>query len=207
MAVQDWSTNPDLNTTVGGVFIGEGCPPSNLNNAERQIMAEARTKFDDLDAQVKGVNSGTIAALAALTPATDTLPYFTGATTAAGTALTGLARSILAKSSSDDIRGILQAVGAGAYNPTRNGVIAFNLAGIQFVIQCGYNFQTYAPGQYRIAFNQPYQGGCFVAVPWGIAGANVNGTVLGVAGPDNTGFNVQVSNQNLAGIGWIALGR
>lgn len=42
LAVSDWSTNPALNTTVGGVSIAEGCPAANVNNAERAIMAEMR---------------------------------------------------------------------------------------------------------------------------------------------------------------------
>jgi hypothetical protein len=40
MAVTDWKTDPGQNTTVGGIFIGEGCPPSNLNDAIRELMAE-----------------------------------------------------------------------------------------------------------------------------------------------------------------------
>lgn len=50
MSVGDWSTNADANTLVGSVFIGENCPSKNLNNAIRQVMAEARAKFDQLDA-------------------------------------------------------------------------------------------------------------------------------------------------------------
>lgn len=42
MSFADWSTTAASNTTVGGVSIAEGCPASNLNNAERQIMAELR---------------------------------------------------------------------------------------------------------------------------------------------------------------------
>lgn len=42
MPVQDYQTNPNSNTTVGGTFIGEGAPPGNINNAMRQIMADIR---------------------------------------------------------------------------------------------------------------------------------------------------------------------
>jgi hypothetical protein len=45
MAITDYSTNPDNNTTVGGVFIGELCPAANLNNGERAIMADIATAF------------------------------------------------------------------------------------------------------------------------------------------------------------------
>lgn len=50
MSVGDWSTNADANTLVGSVFIGENCPSKNLNNAIRQVMSEARAKFDQIDA-------------------------------------------------------------------------------------------------------------------------------------------------------------
>ena len=48
MAVSDWSTNPALNTTIDGVNIGENCPPANLNNMGRSIMASVRVMYDGL---------------------------------------------------------------------------------------------------------------------------------------------------------------
>ncbi len=45
MAFSDYSTNADQNTTVGSVFIGENCPPGNLNNGIRQVMADLRAAF------------------------------------------------------------------------------------------------------------------------------------------------------------------
>lgn len=45
MAFENWSPTASENTTVGGIDISEGCPPSNLNNAEREIMAELRAAF------------------------------------------------------------------------------------------------------------------------------------------------------------------
>ncbi|MBY5727777.1 hypothetical protein HFO31_30460 [Rhizobium leguminosarum] len=41
-----WSTTADANTDVGGVFIGEGCPPGNMNNSDRAIMAILRRDVD-----------------------------------------------------------------------------------------------------------------------------------------------------------------
>ncbi len=45
MAVSDWSTSAALNTTVGGVAIGEGMARSDVNNAIRAVMAEAKAAF------------------------------------------------------------------------------------------------------------------------------------------------------------------
>jgi hypothetical protein len=42
MAVSDYSTDPNANTTIAGIQIGENCPAANLNNAIRQIMADVK---------------------------------------------------------------------------------------------------------------------------------------------------------------------
>lgn len=41
-----WDTVANNNTDVGGVNINEGCPPSNVNNGMREIMAQARAGVD-----------------------------------------------------------------------------------------------------------------------------------------------------------------
>lgn len=47
MSFWDWSTNESANATASGVNIGEGCPPGNLNNSDRTIMAQLRAAFAD----------------------------------------------------------------------------------------------------------------------------------------------------------------
>jgi hypothetical protein len=57
-----WSTTANDNTDVAGVFIGEGCPPSNMNNSDRTIMAILRR---DVDGKVVyAAKSGSYIALA-----------------------------------------------------------------------------------------------------------------------------------------------
>jgi len=46
MAVSDYSTTPGSNGTISGINIAEGCPPANINNAIRQIMADVKGAFD-----------------------------------------------------------------------------------------------------------------------------------------------------------------
>lgn len=48
MAVSDWSTTSASNTSVNGVNIAENCPPGNLNNALREVMASVRVMYDNL---------------------------------------------------------------------------------------------------------------------------------------------------------------
>ena len=40
--VEDYKLNPDDNKSINGINIDEGCPPSGINDAIRQIMADAK---------------------------------------------------------------------------------------------------------------------------------------------------------------------
>lgn len=42
MAIKDWSATPASNTSISGINIAEGCPPSGINDAIRQLMADLR---------------------------------------------------------------------------------------------------------------------------------------------------------------------
>lgn len=48
MAVGDWSTNANLNITVDGINIAEGCPAANINGAIRAVMSNVRVMYDGL---------------------------------------------------------------------------------------------------------------------------------------------------------------
>jgi microcystin-dependent protein len=47
MSVADWSTTASRNTTVDSISIAEGCPPGNVNDAIRAVMANIRALFSD----------------------------------------------------------------------------------------------------------------------------------------------------------------
>ena len=44
--ISQWDSNPANNTDVGGINIAENCPPSNINNAIRQVMSQVK-EFQD----------------------------------------------------------------------------------------------------------------------------------------------------------------
>ena len=52
MAFADYSTTPSANVTIGGVSVAEDCPPGNLNNAVRQLMADGKA----LDSTVSAID-------------------------------------------------------------------------------------------------------------------------------------------------------
>ena len=42
MGVSNYNSDPNANTSISGINIAEGCPPSGINNAIRQIMADVK---------------------------------------------------------------------------------------------------------------------------------------------------------------------
>tara|TARA_B110000902_G_C13955353_1_gene455266 strand:+ start:181 stop:633 length:453 start_codon:yes stop_codon:yes gene_type:complete len=48
--ISDWSPTPALNTDVGGIDIAEGCAPSGINNAIREVMAQVKDQQSGTDA-------------------------------------------------------------------------------------------------------------------------------------------------------------
>lgn len=53
MAVKDYSTDADLNTTISGINIAEGCAPSGINDAIRQLMADVKEESAALSQSVE----------------------------------------------------------------------------------------------------------------------------------------------------------
>ena len=50
--ISEWSSTPANNTDVGGIDIAEGCAPSGINNAMREMMAQIK----DMQAGTDGDN-------------------------------------------------------------------------------------------------------------------------------------------------------
>jgi hypothetical protein len=50
--VSEWSSTPSNNTDIGGINISEGCAPSGINNAIREMMAQVK----DMQAGTDGDN-------------------------------------------------------------------------------------------------------------------------------------------------------
>lgn len=83
MGVKDYDLNPDNNTQINGINIAEGCPPSGINNAIRQLMADVKAdKVAQDKATVKAVNGNAPDAAGNITPEqTGCLPLTGGAMT------------------------------------------------------------------------------------------------------------------------------
>jgi hypothetical protein len=64
--VSEWNSNPSSNSDVGGIDINEGCAPSGINNAIREVMAQIKDMQTGADGDNFAV-SGTLAITGGLT--------------------------------------------------------------------------------------------------------------------------------------------
>lgn len=89
MPLQNYNVDPNLNTTISGINIAEGCAPANINNAIRQQMA---------DYAIEGAALSTVASAATVDiGALNGTITITGTTTISnfGTATAGLRRRVI----------------------------------------------------------------------------------------------------------------
>lgn len=54
MAISDYSTSAAANTAISGINIAENCPAANMNNAQRQLMADVKTFYNSAQAAMVG---------------------------------------------------------------------------------------------------------------------------------------------------------
>lgn len=60
MSVSDYSTTPAQNTSISGINIAEGCPPSGINNAIRQMMADIKAMQAALEAAIASAQAAAL---------------------------------------------------------------------------------------------------------------------------------------------------
>lgn len=135
--ISEWSSTPANNTDIGGIDIAEGCSPSGINNAIREMMAQVKDMITgaDGDSQTVGGNL-TVLGTTTLTTA---LPVASGGTGGAnaGDARTNLGLGTIATQAANNVNitggsitGITDITvadgGTGASSITSNSVILGN---------------------------------------------------------------------------------
>lgn len=209
MAVSDWSTTAASNTTVGGVNVAENCPPGNINNAIREVMAQIRAWYADVpetaDVQPK---DATLTALAGVTTAADKLVYATGADTFATTDLTAFARTLLDDTTPAAARTTLGALGISAASLAPSGFVKFTNG---FTIIWG---SFTAGGNSHTTFNYSTISGsialstfsvALVSGVWSTTGGTQDNNP-GVTSCGTTGFTVYSAGDSSAATFFIAVG-
>lgn len=203
--VSDWSTTAASNTSVGGVNIAEGCPAANTNNADRAIMAEAKTKFNSIDASITAIGTpqpsdATLTAIAALTTAANKLIYATGSDAFATTDLTAFARTLLDDADAATACATLGAVRVAALSLANPGYLKLQLPTGYFMVAwgtCTIAANTTTPITYAAPFptasfalvNAIRQAGGAQDNDGGVIACSTTGcTVYSASDTSNTGF-------------------
>lgn len=128
MGFSSYNSDPNANTSISGINIAEGCPPSGINNAIRQLMADAKDEDANVvvkltgDQAVNGVKTfkNTILSEAnAVIRKTDATGFLQLGFT---TAVNGARLNLFGKDSSDALNG-------GFSLMTGDGVTTVSLAG------------------------------------------------------------------------------
>lgn len=198
MALSDWSSTPASNATVLGVNIGEGCPPSNVNDAIRKAMADVASGINVGllgtflssttlgQAQIAlGVSPGTTSLnnLGALFNAPDKIPYMTGSD---GWSTFDLSRllpigSVVNYAAASVPSGFLECNGAAVSRATY--VNLFNVVGVTF--GAGDGSSTFNLPDLRGEFVRGYDNGRGIDSGRSFGSAqsdSVAGTTLGTLG-------------------------
>lgn len=207
MGVKDYSLNADDNTQINGINIAEGCPPSGINNAVRQLMADVKA---DSDAQNKkastpasGSNLGPVKVGDGLSIGEDgTLSLdLVDAVDSSSTTKAPTAKAVkMAYDKAVEAEAVLPAgfVIAFAANSAPSGYLLCNGAAISRTTY-GTLFAaigtTYGAGDGSTTFNLPNLTDRF------IQGSGTAGTVNSAGLPNITGGNVVLGSPENYGIG------
>jgi hypothetical protein len=89
MAVKDWSTTANSNTTIDSINIAEGAPFANMNNMGRAIMANVREEIAAMGDTITAAGTATISGASQFKPMDGNTTI-----TAFDTAVTGLYREV-----------------------------------------------------------------------------------------------------------------
>lgn len=220
MAFSDWSTTASSNATALGVNVGEGCPPSNVNNALRAIMAQMRTAIDPtLDNFLSSTSlssartalgvaesSTSMANFAALTNSANKLPYMTGTDAWSLADLTSFARTILAAGDASAVNALLSggtAIGVLASSIANPGYIKLNIAGSDFLIQWGSTGVSSSGGS--VTYPTAFSSFSVAVCNSGNSDPQNNGAAVGSA--STTGFTYTTGTTGSGTLNWIACGK
>lgn len=142
MAVTDYSATPASNTAIAGINIAENCPPGNVNNAIRQLMADLKTYDTDVvsplgDGSAYQPLDASLTALAALVTAANKGIYFSAADTPVAYDVTAYGRTLAGLADAAALRTNIGAVTITAQSLTNPGYVKINIGGTDLMLQWG----------------------------------------------------------------------
>ena len=208
-----WSPTASANTSVGGINIAEGCPPGNVNDGIRQVMAILRSSISTtLDATLASGNiqasDATLTALANLTTAANQLIYATGPDAFAMATLTPFARTLLDDPDAATARATLGTFAISSFNLASPGYVKFPVGAGTFQV-CWGTVTTAANALTVITYPSAFLTASFPTISGGLqdGGANENNPfVASSPAPSATGFSAFSSRDESSSCTWLAVG-
>lgn len=214
----DWSTDPDANTTISyngtPLNIAELCDAANLNNMGRAIMALSKGKFDNQDALIAALQNAPapslgpiLTAIAALTPAANQGLLFTGPSSVANFALTAFARTILDDADAATARSTLGAVGVVARQLGNPGYVKFSLPGAgNFMVAWG-SVSAAPNASTQVVYPSAFPNASFPVCSGGVGGSSgQQDNTSAVVGASASGFTIYNAWDGALATWWIAVG-
>lgn len=204
VSTDDWSTTPASNTSVDGVNIAENCPPGNLNNAIRSVMAGVKSKVDDIDASIP-VLDPTLSAIAVLVGVADTFAYFSGTDVAALAALTPFARTLLDDADAATMASTIGAVRVLASSLANPGYLKLQIGAGQFFIQWG-SATFNGNGYTTITYPTPFSSFSIPIVSGAALNTSAQDNNPGSATSGKTSFTAFTATDGAVAGFWLAVG-
>lgn len=122
--ISEFSSTPSNNTDIGGINIAEGCAPSAINNAIRELMAQLKDQQAGFDGDsFKVGNALEVAGTSTFTGAATFVGIPSGPTAALGTSTTQLATTAF-------VQNVVIAAGTGLQDTGSNGLVVRTSAGV-----------------------------------------------------------------------------
>ena len=223
MAFSDWSTSAASNGTTLGVNIAENCPPSNVNNAMREIMAQVRTAInpvlDDFLSStslssaltalgVPAPSSPTgLTAFGNLTNAANKVPYMTGSDGWATADFTSFGRSVVACGDAATLNSLLGAVANSSSTFGANTVDVRLTAGSNTFVIKGGTGTLAANTTGTLSFGVTFGAAPVVMVSGGDGDFQSEGQIRSYGVATTTGISIINAGPASGTYNWIALGR
>lgn len=165
MAFSDYSTTPGSNVSINGINIAENCSPANINNAIRQLMADAKTFADALgDSTDYQPLDASLTALAALVTAANKGLYFTASDTPATYDLTAFGRTLAGLADVAALKSQISAVTVVSSTLAASGHLALDLTG-DGAADIKLNWGTGTFGS-SVTFQSAFATACWGVVPF-----------------------------------------
>lgn len=221
MPFADWSTTAANNGTTSGTNIAEGCPPSNVNNAIRAVMADMRTAINPVMdsflastslSQARtalGVSGGSTSNnnFAALTNAANKVPYMTGSDAWSTFDATSFFRTLGAAGDAAAFRTLISAMGGASASASANsGSISIPLtSSFTLLIQWG-SGSLAGNSSGSVTFGTAYSVAPFAMVNGGGSDTD-EGDVHNVGAATTTGITIANGAPSTDSYTWIALGK